>query len=399
MALPLKSNNGPGEPDYKCVPALGVESGQHGVGGGDGSVPAPRAGHTASRVGERVFVFGGSGKDGHALKENGRVWVFDVTTLRWSYLDPNGAAYPQPRFSHGGVASQQPLPPGSDGKLQAIGSQIQESISKTLPSLISKPSPPAELHGTLFISSGLSSNASEPLDDIWAFAVASNAWSQLPSAPSKLSYPPSLATATDHLYLITGSAEVASEIHQLPIPKYLLHSTSTDVEDVSDPPLSWLTIPFPTNPLTPGPRPRQGAGLLPITTGNGRFYLIYLFGEKASSPVKKSTKNEEGGGELRTFWSDIFSYQPPASTASPASIKDSTRSTIGVKTGEGTWAEVQVIANEEGSSKVSEGEGKSHPGPRGWLASDVVDGGNIILWGGINGKGEVEGDGWFVNVK
>lgn len=390
VALPLKSN-GPGEPDYKCVPALGVESG-HGVGDGDGSVPVPRAGHTASRVGERVFVFGGKGKDGHVLEENGRVWVFDVTSLRWSYLDPNGDAYPQPRYYHGGVASQQPLPPGSDGKLQALGSQIQESISKTLPSLVSKPSPPAELHGTLFISSGLSSNESEPLDDIWAFAVASNAWSQLPSAPSKFSSPPSLATATDHLYLITGSAEVASEIHQLPIPNYLLHSTSENVDDVSDPPLSWLTIPFPTNPLTPGPRPRQGAGLLPIKTGNGRFYLLYLFGEKAS-PAKSTNE-----GELRTFWSDIFSYQPPASTPSPAGIKDSTRSTIGVETGEGTWAEVQVIANEEGS-KISEGEGKSHPGPRGWLACDVVDGGNIVLWGGINGKEEVEGDGWFVNVK
>lgn len=338
-------------------------------------------------------MFGGKGKDGHALDEKGRVWVFDTATLHWSYLDPTGDTYPQPRFHHGGVGSQQPLPAGSDGKLQMLSSQIQESVSKTLPRLVSKPSPPVELHGTLFVSNGIASNTSEPLDDIWAFTIASKTWSRLPSAPSKISYPPSLATATNYLYLITGSAEIASEIHQLPIPKYLLHGDAIDVNDGSDPAVSsWTTIPFPTNPLTPGPRPRKGAGLLPITTGNGRSYLLYLLGEKASTV---NSTSEEG---LRTFWSDIFSYQPPASMPSPASIKDSTRSTLGIGTGEGTWAEVQVIANDEGGPKP-EAEGKSHPGPRGLFGCDSIGGGDVVLWGGINGKEEVEGDGWIISVQ
>lgn len=384
VSLPLKSK-GAGEPDYKCVPALGGDS-------GDGSVPAQRAGHAAGRVGERLFVFGGKGKDGHALEEKGRVWVFDTTTLQWSYLDPSGDTYPPPRFYHGGVSIQQPLPAGSDGKIQVLSSQIQESMSKTLPSLISKPSPPAELHGTLFISSGIASDGSELLDDIWAFTIASQTWSRLPSAPSKISHPPSLAAATDHLYLITGSAEIASEIHQLAIPKHLLHGNSRDVNVEPDPPISWTTIPFPTNPLTPGPRPRKGAGLLPITTGKGRSYLLYMLGEKASTA---NPANEEGP---HTFWSDIFSYQPPASVPSPASIKDSTRSTLGIGTGEGTWAEVQVIANEEGGQGL-EGEGKSHPGPRGWFGCDSIGGGDVVLWGGVNGKQEVEGDGWIVSVR
>lgn len=384
VSLPLKSKSS-GDPDYKCVPALGEDS-------GDGSVPAQRVGHVACRVGERLFVFGGKGKDGHALEEKGRVWVFDATTLQWSYLDPSGDTYPQARFYHGGVSSQQPLPAGSDGKLQVLSSQIQESISKTLPSLVGKPSPPSELHGTLFVSNGITSDGSEPLDDIWAFTIASKTWSRLPSAPSKISYSPGLATATDHLYLVTGSAEVASEILQLPIPKHLLHGTAKDVNDVSDPPVLWTTIPFPTNPLTPGPRPRQGAGLLPITTGNGRSYLLYVLGEKAA--ITKTADEEEP----RTFWSDIFSYQPPASRLSPASIKDSTRSTLGIGTGEGTWAEVQVIANEEGGQKL-EGEGKSHPGPRGWFGCDSIGGGDVVLWGGVNGKEEVEGDGWIISVR
>lgn len=384
VSLPLKSK-GTGEPDYKCVPALGGNSGDEGV-------PAQRAGHVACRVGDKLFVFGGKGKDGRALEEQGRVWVFDTAALQWSYLDPSGDAYPQPRCYHGGVSIQQPLPAGSDGKLQVLSAQVQESISKTLPSLVSRPSPPSELHGTLFVSSGIASDESQPLDDIWAFTIASQTWSRLPSAPSNISYPPGLATATDHLYLITGSAEIASEIHQLPIPKYLLHGVSKDVKDDSDPPVSWTTIPFPTNPLTPGPRPRKGAALLPITTGNGRSYLLYVLGEKA--PTAPSA-NEEGA---RTFWSDIFSYQPPASVASPAGIKDSTRSTLGIGTGEGTWAEVQVIANEEGGQSI-EGEGKSHPGPRAWFGCDSIGGGDVVLWGGVNGKEEVEGDGWIVSVR
>jgi hypothetical protein len=383
VALPLKSK-GPGEPDYKCVPALGEE-------GGDGSVPTPRAGHSACRVGEKWFVFGGKGNDGQVLKEEGRVWVFDTTTLKWGYFNPTGAIYPDPRFYHASASIEQPLPPGQDGKLHALGSQIQESISQTLPKLISKPSPPVELYGTLFISSGVSSPTSEPLEDNWAFTIASQTWSQLPSISFDFLSPPRLATANNHLYLITGSAEVASEIHQLPIPRQILHGNYGDTDIPSEPPSPWLAVPFPTNPLIPGPRPRKGAGLLPITTGNGRFYLLYLFGEKASTT---SSANE---GELRTFWSDIFSYQLPASTASAASIKDATRSTMGIGTGEGTWAEVNVIANEEGS-KQSGAEGKSHPGPRGWFGSDVIGRGDVVLWGGINGKEEVEGDGWIIHV-
>jgi hypothetical protein len=70
---------------------------------------------------------------------------------------------------------------------------------------------------------------------------------------------------------------------------------------------------------------------------------------------------------------------------------------MGIGTGEGTWAEVNVIANEEGS-KQSGAEGKSHPGPRGWFGSDVIGRGDVVLWGGINGKEEVEGDGWIIHV-
>ena len=83
---------------------------------------------------------------------------------------------------------------------------------------------------------------------------------------------------------------------------------------------------------------------------------------------------------------------------SPAGVKDSTRSTLGVDTGGGTWAEVRVIANEEGRGKLEE-EGKSHPGPRGWFGSDRRGGAEGVLWGGIAGRGQTEGDGWIISIK
>lgn len=388
VTLPLKTRTD-GEPDYKCVPALGEN--------GEGqAVPQSRSGHSACGIGERIYIFGGQGSGASALDEKGRIWVFDTNSLHWSFLDPPEETYPSPRIYAGCVASEHPLPPGSDGKLKALGTQIQESISNTVPSLVKKPSPPAEPHGTLFISNGLSSASSEPLTDSWAFLVASQAWTKLPSTPSlPLPSAPSLAIAQCRLYLISSSSEIESNIHYLPLSKSLFFkSDSKNEEDESETPNLWKTIPFPTNPIAPGPRPRKGAGLLPITTGNGRAYLFYFLGEKVSTSVDATSQEDKAP----IFWSDAFSYQPPASVPSAAGIKDSTRSTLGISTGEGTWAEVKVIANEEGQGKLEE-EGKSHPGPRGWFGSDGTGGAQVVLWGGIDGRGQTEGDGWLISIK
>ena len=198
----------------------------------------------------------------------------------------------------------------------------------------------------------------------------------------------------DRLYLVTGSSEIESEIHYLPLPKFLLSNQDAEEDDFEPPSISWTTLPFPTNPLIPGPRPRKGAGLLPITTGNGRSYLLYFLGEKASLEAPSS----EPETPPRTFWSDAFSYQAPSSSHSAAGSKDATRATLGFETGEDTWAEIKVVANEEGAGLAEIG-GKSHPGPRGWFGSDALDGGKVVLWGGIDAKGETEGDGWIVSVK
>lgn len=423
VTLPLKKKgNNDGEVDYKCVPSLGE--------GEDGKVPGPRAGHAAVAIGERMYLFGGKGADGHAIEEMGRVWVFDINTLGWSYIDPasdtSTTSVPPARYHHGAASSEHPLPQTNASRKVSYSEQITSTIAK-LPSLVSKgSSSPQEPHGSLIICSGLSSPSS-PLNDTWIFNIATRTWSPLPSTPSTSPIPPSMALTYNRLYLITSTSDLGSEIHYLAITKETYSDARGEGEvGLTSPKNEWTTLPFPTNPLTPGPRPRKGAGLVPVTTGNGREYLLYFLGEKASTTTTTNTntttttneppQNEPPQNEPPTttptaakdqtqerndptFWSDTFSYQVPAVPITAAGIKDATRQAMGIATGEDTWAEVKVDAGIESGDK--EGEGKAHPGPRGWFASCGVQqqgGGAVVLWGGVNGKGETEGDGWLVEV-
>ena len=382
VSLPLKKAGNEGKPDYKVVPSLGE--------GEDGKVPGARSGHTASAIGERIYIFGGSGEDGKPIEEMGRVWVFDTNTLGWSYIDPaSDASIPPSRYLHSSGASEHPLPNKNASEGAGYSQQLQSAIGK-LPGLIGKGSAPQEPHGTLVISSGCDSK-SEVLNDIWTFNIISQCWSPLPSSPSTSPYPPSLALTHNRVYLISSSSDLGSEIHYLPFTKETYSDSRGEGEiGLTTAKNEWTTLSFPTNPLTPGPRPRKGAGLTPVTTGNGREYLLYYFGERGSGESQSSSDD-------RAFWSDVWSYQVPAQNMTAAGIKDATRSAMGIDTGEGSWAEVNVIPVVEGDT-----EGKSHPGPRGWFSSSPVgrdiDGGGVVLWGGVNGKGEVEGDGWIVNV-
>jgi len=385
VSLPLKKAGNEGKPDYKVVPSLGE--------GEDGKVPGQRSGHTACAIGERIYVFGGASEEDKPIEEMGRVWVFDTNTLGWSYIDPaSDASIPPSRYLHGGGSSEHPLPNKNASERAGYSEQLQSAIGK-LPSLIGKGSTPQEAHGTLVISGGFCS-PSDVLNDAWIFNIVSRTWSSLPPSPSTSPYPPSLALTHKRLYLISSSSDLGSEIHYLPFTKETYSDSRGEGEiGLTTGKDDWTTVSFPTNPLTPGPRPRKGAGLIPVTTGNGREYLLYFFGERASPPSGEIQPSSEDP----VFWSDVWSYQVPAQNMTAAGIKDATRSAMGIATGEGSWAEVKIVTVVEGET-----EGKSHPGPRGWFASSPVgrdiDGGGVVLWGGVNGKKKVEGDGWIVNV-
>jgi len=395
--LPLKKAGNEGKPDYKVVPSLGE--------GEDGKVPGARAGHTACSIGERIYMFGGYRGHNESIQEMGRVWVFDTNTLGWSYIDPaSDASTPPARYLHGGAASEHPLPNANALNKASYGEQLQSAVSK-LPSLIGKGTTPQEPHGTLIVCGGLA-DGGESLNDTWIFNIISKNWSRLPSTPSTSPWPPSLALTHSRLYLISSSSDLGSEIYFLPFSKKTYNDARGEGEiGLTNTQAKWTTLPFPTNPLTPGPRPRKGAGLIPVTTGNGREYLLYFFGEKASPLPSSTGSSDPTSSEEPTekdkaspvFWSDIYSYQVPAVPVTAAGIKDATRSAMGIATGEDTWAEVKIVTVVEG-----EQEGKSHPGPRGWFGSAPVgreiEGGGVLVWGGVNGKGEVEGDGWIINV-
>ena len=360
VSLPLKKAKNEDKPDYKVVPSLGE--------GEDGKVPGARSGHTANAVADKIYVFGGKGKEDKPIEEMGRVWVFNTTRLAWSYIDPaSDASIPQGRFLHGGASSENPLPNTNASGNASYAEQIQSTISK-IPSLIGKVSPPTEPHGTLVICGGFSAQ-DQVLNDTWTFNIISRTWSSHSPTPSISPYPPSIALTQNRLYLISGppdrSSDLGGEIHFLPFTKETYSDSRGEGEIGLTPSKDeWTILPFPTNPLTPGPRPRKGGALIPVTTGNGREYLLYLLGERA---FPSTSGTAEPSSEDPLFWSDIYSYQVPAQNMTAAGIKDTTRSALGISSGEGSWAEVNITTVVEGDT-----EGKSHPGPRGWFASSFV---------------------------
>jgi hypothetical protein len=144
--------------------------------------------------------------------------------------------------------------------------------------------------------------------------------------------------------------------------------------------LVWQSVSFPANPVAPGPRPRAGGALVPLTTGHGREYLVYMLG------------CSEHDGQ---YHSDIWTLQLPAHRHSAAAAKDKVKEKLpGTGSGEFRWAEAQLVPVEQMTE-----EGKAHPGPRGSFGADAcLAGQGVVLWGGVNGKGETEGDGWLLRL-
>ena len=237
----------------------------------------------------------------------------------------------------------------------------------------------------VIVHGGKSSSSGEGLRDTWLFDLGSRTWIQLPDAPD---YATDAAFEDGTLYTITGLSEVSSEIHVLKIG----HTEAERKASTA----SWQTISFPTNGLIPGPRPREGSALIPVTTGYGRQYLLYLFGCRQEGTASEESK------ERSPFFSDIWTYQLPAKSAKPTSwtdfkpavVKDVIREKLGFDSGGHSWGEVEVQASEQGGH-----EGKVHPGPRGFFGADVMeDGHRVVLWGGINPREEKENDGWIVSL-
>ena len=351
--------------DYQTIPSQPTADG--------GGVPSPRVGHTASVVDDRIYVFGGRGGSAmQPLEENGRVWVYDTKLNRWNFLDPaKGSPYPQPRSYHASASTLHPLNEGRDQTDHPLG----VSASGT------------DDHGTLFIHGGCP--ASGRVADVWAFDIASRIWSQLADAPGPARGGPSLTFAQDRLYRFggfDGDKELGGPL------QYLQFTVSTFDDkggkgELAVTPLTgqWENVEPPQDTLTPGNR--SVAGLQPVTTGQGRNYLLLFLGEK-----KPSSSGHACAGQ---FWDDVWSFQLKPDGMTAASFKDATRQLIGAKTAEGTWARVDVP-----ESSMTEGAAR-RPAARGWFASaqgQDLDPGAIVLWGGLTSNNQRAGEGWILQI-
>lgn len=253
--------------------------------------------------------------------------------------------------------------------------------------------------GNLVLYGGHDSQGRD-LQDVWMFDSMQQAWIRLPLAPVATA---SAAVADGVLYTIAGTDNVSSELHYLTLPnKDHLQDSQT---------ISWQRFSFPTNPLVPGPRARIAAGLTHISTGHGRNYLTYMFGARQikvpASSDEKPPAEEEAVNEDPLYWSDMWTCQlassdheakltSPLDAIKPAKIKDSIRHLFGADSGEHSWGEVEVLP----TTDLSSDGGKVHPGPRGFFGYDhTPDKKKIVIWGGINAKGEKEGDGWIIDMQ
>lgn len=313
--------------------------------------------------GHELALFGGRDELGHAVDQDSCVWIWNSEKLTWRKITTTSinasqnAGTPPPRFDH---------------KLFAYG-------------------------GNLILHGGRTSTNS-PLNDTWFLDLTSGTWIQLPDSPL---HSDAAALADGILYAIAQlPSESFCHVHTLEIGSHIPTTEPSKLLAT----LKWISNSSSSNDLPP--RSRVGAGLLPITTGYGRQFLTYFFGAN-SEPNQMPLSTEQAEP---SFYSDFWTYQIPSKSTiphswndfKPAAIKDNIRNALGKSSGAEEWAEVEVQATEQIGH-----EGKVHPGPRAFFGVDVavdVDGGdgngrNVVVWGGVNAKGEKEGDGWLITLE
>ncbi|KAI9833163.1 MAG: hypothetical protein M1819_003786 [Sarea resinae] len=423
--------------DYRSVSAVtetsSINSNHPGTKGEEEEqLPAPRVGHTASVIGDRIFVFGGrGGKDMKPLEEHGRVWIFDTGTGTWSYLDPApGSPYPPARSYHASAATE--YPPNPKHQQGALKFSLQFNLSEdTAAETSGEHLATAVEYGTLFIHAGCPSSGR--LSDLWALDLASRVWVRFADAPGSARGGTSLVTAQERLYRFggfDGQSELGGQLDVLEpfsssgpvaaaaaaakrnendgagdaVPFLLLQPVTAEWKSFvfsptqlsPDKVTTTITTPSQDNdtppppPLTDVPGPRSVAGLHVLSTGQGRTYLVLFLGERSPSP--RSLGHDAAGA----FWDDVWCFQlPTRGAASAARWKDAARWIFGAKD-EAKWARVRIAGGgsegsetdtndklldvdkkDAGPDDVSQSphepetgkKGAQGPGARGWFAS------------------------------
>ncbi|GAB7348841.1 hypothetical protein MBLNU459_g7550t1 [Dothideomycetes sp. NU459] len=373
------------------LPSSGVETTDYQNIPPSSTSPPPRSGHSASVVDDQIYIFGGvSGASPESLiEEKGRVWVFDTVSSSWSSLDPSQTKdVPSATAYHAAIATEQPRRT-QESTLDGTAPQLDPDPARHVP----EPEP-SNTYGTLLVYAGILANHNS---ELWAFDIRTRIWSQMqhpPLASPSLPTSPSIAMVENRLYTYSSA-----ETHYLDLD---MHSASSSAQSslggLGPSPLGpWsrisTTIPAPsasssTNGSSPGPGVRSGAALIPVTTGQGRNYLLLVGGE--------ALPTEAGSGAVGEIWG--LQLKPEGMSA--ASWKDAARTAIGKETAEARWAEVRYY---DGDGRiVQEGQAGRGIGARKGFAgcrSAEVDGGAVVVWGGIGAHGKILDDGVLVSVE
>lgn len=421
------------EADYQSIPARPEKA--------EGQVPIARVGHTASIIDKSIFIFGGrGGPDMKALEENGRIWVYDTRMNTWSHIDPRPDSPVAPaRSYHTSAATSHPEPKPSNtdssSHNQTSTPNIPEPpnapVSSGPPTDTLEP-PPEGTYGTLFIHAGCLSSGGRT-SDLWSFDLHSRSWAELPSAPDPGRGGTSLAIVRNRLYRFggfDGTTELGGQVDflDLNLNDEFNDKGGTGVMAVG-PQGEWRANVFAPEAQKDGkggnktaPGYRSVCGFSPVSTGQGREYLLIICGEGTAS-----SQGHEGAGK---FYDDVWSFRLKPEGATAGAVKDATRSAImGKKTGEADVVEVKYYAGEGsqetvagdtpvGSKGESEGrsvslgegggrmiqEGQPKPmGRRGWFATAPMGevGGNnsVLVHGGVGEDNERMGDIWVVSVE
>jgi hypothetical protein len=214
--------------------------------------------------------------------------------------------------------------------------------------------------------------------EVWMYDFNALAWTTLPRAPAK---PLAAAYVRGTVYIV--SRDAAGDL----VAVHCMDMRESPTEREKPGALVWQMVTVGADPQSPRPKPREGGALVPLTAGHGREYLVYMFGRSAPD-----VPGDEPGLE---YFSDIWTLQLPTKGFSLASAKDKIQKEMpAMASGEFRWAEAEIVPTEQ----MIEG-GKVHPGPRAFFGADTCLGGRgVVLWGGVNAKGENEGDGWIIRL-
>jgi hypothetical protein len=346
-------------------------------------VPGPRRGHTSTVIGDSIYMIGGEG--GAVQEEKGRVWIYHTVQNTWAFLDPvTDSVHPVQRTGHAAASSDLP------GSKTAVTYREKAPQAPADPSKVVPEPAESDSWGTIFVVGGRDVSSRNLSTDALAFDVRTRTWRNIPTPPGQPREGASLSLVGDRLYRFGGSGVET------------FNSGATDFLDASH---VWRHAEVGTTPLASGwaweeimhkdshgtaaaaPQARSNAGLVGVTTGQGRRYLLAIGGE----------------AEHSGFLDDIWALQLAPERSTAASVKDTMRHTMKRDTHESRWAEVLYkYVDTKGEEEMEiPGQPKKGLGARGHFGvanGTEVDGATAVVWGGVAADGSVLKDGWMITV-